>query len=157
MKKLIAMLLPILLITACAGSIVKPLAPEVSFASLSVKEASLFSQTFEVMLNVDNPNSFDAAIDYLEYELYLNEVKVGSGSQQDDYTLAAKNRSQIPLEFSTNILNLLSSLNKASRQNNKPKYRVIGKVKIKKWPGSHAFDRSGELDLTKIMSQVMGK
>ena len=141
MKHLIAILLPLLLISACAGSIVKPLAPEVSFAGLSVKQASFFSQTFEVVLNVDNPNHFDAAIDYLEYELYFNDVKIGHGSQQDDYTLNAKQRSQVPLEFSTNILSLITKLNKASGLGNQARYRVKGKVKIKQWPKAHTFDR----------------
>ena len=157
MKKLIAILWPLLLITACAGSIVKPLTPEVSFASLSLKTANLFSQTFEIMLNVDNPNRFNATIDYLEYELYLNDVKIGSGSQQDDHTLAAKKVSQVPLAFSTNIVSLLSTLNKVSAQGSKGQYRIKGKVKIKKWPRVRHFDRQGDIDLNSVMSQVMGK
>ena len=155
MKKLIPLLASLLLLTACAGSIVKPLDPEVSFAGLSLKSASLFSQTFEVMLNVDNPNRFAATIDYLDYELYLNDVKIGSGSQQEDYTLTAKDRSQVPLAFSTNIVSLLSMLNKV--KDNKGHYRVKGQVKVKNWPSVRYFDRKGEIDLNKVMAQVTGK
>lgn len=157
MKILVTTVLSLLLITACAGSIIKPLSPEVSFAGLSLKSASLFSQTFEVTLNVDNPNRFDATIDYLDYELYFNDVKIGSGSQQDDYTLSANNSSQVPLAFSTNIVSLLSTFNKVKEQGNQGQYRIKGKVKIKKWPRVRYFDRQGDIDLNSVLSQVMRK
>lgn len=143
------------LVNACAsGSRLRPLSPEVSFAGISIKKASLFLQTFEVSLNVDNPNSFDVPLEYLDYELFFNGVKIGSGSQKDNYDLKAKSVTQVPLELQTNIISLMSKLGKANQKATGNKYQIKGQAKLKNW-SARSFKKEGEVDLDSIMSKLV--
>lgn len=142
------------LLSACAsGSRLRPLSPEVSFAGISIKKASLFLQTFEVSLNVDNPNSFDVPLEYLDYELYFNGVKIGGGSQNQDFDLKAKSVTKVPLELQTNIISLMSKLGKASKNSKGSRYQIKGKAKLKNW-SARSFSRNGALDLDSILSTI---
>jgi LEA14-like dessication related protein len=44
---------------------------------------------FDVVLRVTNPNSVDARLDQLDYDLYLEGQKVGSGAMTNDFAVPA--------------------------------------------------------------------
>lgn len=44
---------------------------------------------FDVVLKVTNPNSVDARLDQLDYDLYLEGQKVGSGAMTEDFAVPA--------------------------------------------------------------------
>lgn len=50
-----------------------------------------------VILKVKNPNSVTARLDRLDYEVYLEGTKVGSGAMTDDFSVPAGASKELPL------------------------------------------------------------
>lgn len=107
-----AVLVPLcaLALAAC-GSVPRQIAPpRVQMASVSLLEATVDHQRFEVMLDVDNPNAFDIPIDGIEFSARLSGQGVLIGESNEPATLAAGGTEMLRVELTTELVSSFASL-----------------------------------------------
>lgn len=80
----------------------------------ALKVASAFaSKNFPLSLNVNvdvkNPNTTTARLDGFDYILWIDDMKMTSGSMNKQITVGANQTVTMPVEFSINLLDILTS------------------------------------------------
>ena len=77
MKKLLPLILVLILFTACYA---KADDLQFSFKSIELKETAKDYVVFDIKFEVYNPTNYKANIEKIEYNLNVNEEKIGSGT-----------------------------------------------------------------------------
>ncbi len=65
------------------GELPLPSLPEVSVASMSVSDVSLFGARLDIILAVNNPNAFAIGLDQFTYSLDIGEIPILSGETEN--------------------------------------------------------------------------
>ena len=71
-----------------------------------------FPLSFNVNVNVTNPNSVPAKLAGLDYILWIDDVKMTSGSMNQSLSVAQNETAVMPLNFSIDLLNILQGESK---------------------------------------------
>ena len=88
--KFIFLLLLFAMVSACADLGIKPITyPTVSLSSLQLLNASLSEQSYEIQLQIDNPNTFPLPLTTIDYELTLNDTVFAKGTNEEAVTIPA--------------------------------------------------------------------
>jgi LEA14-like dessication related protein len=71
-----------------------------------------FPLSFNVNINVTNPNPVTANLAGLEYILWIDDVKMTSGSMSQSLSVAQNQTAVMPLNFSIDLINILKGESK---------------------------------------------
>ncbi len=71
-----------------------------------------FPLSFNVNVNVTNPNATTAKLAGLDYILWIDDVKMTSGSMNQSLSVAQNETAVMPLNFSIDLLNILQGESK---------------------------------------------
>jgi len=105
--KFIFLLLLIAMVSACADLGIKPINyPTVSLSSLQLLSASLSEQSYEIQLEIDNPNAFPLPLTTIDYELKLNDAVFAEGTNAEAVTIPANQAEVIKLQVTSNLVSL---------------------------------------------------
>ncbi len=99
-----------LLLAACSSVPRQLTPPRVQLVSLSLLEASVDHQRFELMFSVENPNEFDIPIAGLEYSARLSGQGVLIGQSFEPATLPARGTETLSVELTTELVSSFASM-----------------------------------------------
>lgn len=68
-----------------------------------------FPLSLNVNVDVKNPNTQTARLDGFDYILWIDDIKMTSGSMNKQIQVAANQKVTMPIEFSVNLLDILNS------------------------------------------------
>lgn len=146
---LTVMLLSLLvLFSGCSSVLPKPDPPKVSLAGLKIAKLNWSEQTFDLTLNIQNPNNFSLPLRGLDYALKLNGNEFARGLSNDNVTIAANGEAQIKLRVGSNLLKSISQissfLNSGGSELN---YSLDGNFGVLHESFRLPFNRSGKVNL----------
>jgi LEA14-like dessication related protein len=123
-------------------------APSLQVEKMSVEGVRLTGATLNVNFRVQNPNKEPLQIERFEYDLRLNNHRLGRGYFPDALTLDAFRDDRIRTRFNVNMLNLPGTV-KAILEKDRVRARVTGKFYVRRGDGLKTlrFDEDAEVDL----------
>lgn len=68
-----------------------------------------FPLSLNVNVDVKNPNTQTARLDGFDYILWIDNLKISEGSMNKQVSVAANQKVTMPIEFSVNLLDILTS------------------------------------------------
>lgn len=125
-------------------------APEISLAGLSLIEASLSKQRYDLRLHVRNPNSISLPVRGMSYSVKLAGESFAQGESLQAFTVPASGEANIDLSVTTDLLRTLSGLQRMIGQGEqKLAYELGGTLQLNlPFVKALPFSAAGEVDLT---------
>jgi len=102
-------------LTGCQSLVPEIQAPEVELVGLQFKGLELNRQSFQVSLDVTNPNTIPVPISALSYQIALAGDAFADGSSVEPFTLPANGTERIRLNVGTDLLGTLSRVSNLLR------------------------------------------
>jgi len=136
----------LLLLQGCSGApfFRDLLEPEVKVKNVKVMQANLQEALLNVNMMVYNPNSYEIALDEINYRIKLNGRRFSEGVARENLKVGPKATTLIPLPLTVKYSDLLLSLDDIAK-GRQLTYDVEGDAKV----GLFAipFSKAGNLDL----------
>lgn len=149
--KLITFFVFLFIFSSCASK--RPVVnPKVQLSNLTVQDITLSHINYGATISVYNPNLSDIDIDYIQYEIFLNNLKFMDGAEQLDVTVPAHSKKEIQVTLSGSLFNVLQLLSELARQP-KINFEMKGHLTGDFGAGerfSLPFKETGSLDLKKL-------
>ncbi len=130
-----ALLLMCLLAVTSCSQIVEPV---VTMTGVDFRGISIEGLSFNLMMDVENPNGFGADISDLEYRILLDNAEVANGLQEDTIVVPAKSVVEVGIPFVIVWSGMDKSLKKLL-DGEKHEWRLKGSVKLSKGAMSRVF------------------
>lgn len=125
----------------------KPIAPSVKLLSVKPLKIGLKKQELGFELELSNPNSYDLAVQSLDFIASLDKKELAQGVSNERVTLPAEGDAILNVVVSTRISRVLGQLLLlASDSENPISYDIKGYVKLANWPIRIPFNVDGQLD-----------
>lgn len=124
---LLLTMLVVWLLNGCVA--LRPEPPEVQLAGLTVSELSLTHANFLATVNLYNPNSAALDVEGLQFELFLDDIRVARGVTAKAFTIPAEQTRSTALRLSTSFLDLFRLAQKLQGLDQVP-FRLAGEVKV---------------------------
>jgi len=142
-------ILPALLVlTACASIVPKPVKPTVELVSIKPLNVSLTEQKLRFDLKVVNPNSFELPIETVDFIAKFNDTNIASGKSNQAITVAANSEAIVSLDVTAGLDRLAGTLQTLLKgESLNLDYQLTGNVEIATWPRPIPFDVIGAMDL----------
>ncbi len=130
--------------------------PKVQLSNLTVKDVSLSHINYGATISVYNPNLDNIDIDYIEYEILLNNLKFMDGAEQLDVTIPGHAKKEIAVTLSGSLFNVLQLLSSLASQ---PKihFEMKGYLSGSFGAGERLnlpFNEKGSLDLEQLDPKI---
>ena len=140
-----AALLVAVLAPACSliPSDVEP--PIVSVIGIGELQAGAFEQRFRIDLRLQNPNSFDLALDGVDFQLDLNGRRLTRGLSGEPVTVPRLGEAQVSVPATTTVLDLLRQLTPREGGGEGLRYEIRGRALLSGSSRWLPFEASGEL------------
>ncbi len=137
--------LSVLVLSACASMIdrIVPEPPDVSLVGIELVEASLLRQSFNLTLNLSNPNDQTINIQNTEFSAIINGEEFASGVSTQPISLPPFGDSTVAVRVNSGLLKILENLSRLSSDG--LNYTLEGSVKIEGFPVRIPFERTGTL------------
>jgi len=104
--------------------------PQLRLLKVEVKEINLLEQKFILHVQVDNPNPIPFSLSRLDYQLWLNDMEIGGGQLNKNFSVGVNDSRRVAIPLRTNIWQHLKPLSEALKNSQVPlRYRLQGKVK----------------------------
>lgn len=148
-RVVLAMVASSLVTAGCAGLGAKLESPRVSVVGIRTLEASLFEQTLEVRMRVQNPNTLDIPVRGLDVEVELAGEPFAQGISARQFTVPARGEAEFDMIVTAHAATALLRIATASRQEREQiGYRLKGKLSTKLGMlRSIPFEETGTLPL----------
>jgi len=146
MRKYLAFLAVLLLLTACKSSphqgkekspenavaldIKQIEEPEFTITSITILQADLINTRLKLTLEIDNPNAVPITLSSFRYELYGNNRFWASGIEEKLVDVPAQGLSEAEFEIEMNFINMRRQLLDDIIALREVRYRVTGSVDI---------------------------
>jgi len=146
LRPLPAIILLLLLLTGCQSKEIFN-EPQLRLVNIEVEQLKLLEQRFILHIKVDNPNSLPFALHRVSYQLWLNNLELGSGQLDKRLSIPANDSRILQVPLHTNIWQHLKPLSAALKNPKNPlQYRLEGKIKTGWIFGSNwRFNSQGEI------------
>jgi LEA14-like dessication related protein len=92
------------LLAACASAPVSP--PTLQMTGLRLNRMSLAGAELDVKFRIRNPNERDIRVERLEYELYVNQQRLGKGFQPWSVKLGRYEEAEVTSRFDLSLLSV---------------------------------------------------
>ncbi len=138
----------LLTLAGCAAFAPKLEAPRLALVSAAMTSGDIFSQTFLVRMNVENPNDRDLPVRGIDYQLFLEGDSFAEGVTPKPFVIPANGETEFDITVRTNFVSSIGRLLSRLQGKQKVQYVIEGKVltdigMLKKLP----FRESGEVEL----------
>ena len=107
--------------------------PDVSLANVEMLKSNLWEQSFLLKLRVDNPNERVLPIRGMQYQVYLNDMKLATGVSDNRFDVPAYGSSYFELEVRSNLWRHLADLIKLVDKQQPVDYRIDGHIRTGLW------------------------
>ncbi|MEM6985167.1 MAG: LEA type 2 family protein [Pseudomonadota bacterium] len=133
-------------VTACSSLVdrIAPDPPDVTLVGVELVNASLLQQSFNLTLNLRNPNDQTLAIQDTQFSAIINGEEFASGISKTPISLPPYGESEVAVRVNSGLLQVLENLGKLSSGQGL-NYRLEGSVKIAGIPVRIPFSRDGTL------------
>ncbi|MEM7377832.1 MAG: LEA type 2 family protein [Pseudomonadota bacterium] len=133
-------------LSACSSLVdrIVPDPPEVTLVGVDLVEASLLQQTFNLTLNLQNPNDRPLAIQDTQFSAIINGEEFASGISKTPIDLPAYGESDVAVRVNSGLLKVLENLGRLSSGQGL-NYRLEGSVKVDGIPVRIPFSQQGTL------------
>ncbi len=104
--------------------------PEIQLLKVDTVKARLLEQQFLLRFRIDNPNRTCLPIRGLDYEIFLEDIRLTKGSSRKWLTVPANGREEFDVLITTNLWRNLRDIVKLLREPNRPiHYQLRGTAK----------------------------
>ncbi len=118
-----------LLLAGCATLAPHFEKPQLTVASIEIKEATLAEQRFSVRMRVQNPNSRALPVEGISYTIELAGEELGRGVTADRFTVPAYGEAEFEMFVTTNLASTFFKVLPRLKDSAHPaEYRLVGKV-----------------------------
>lgn len=143
-----ALLVLLVALSGCSALAPKLETPRLMLVSAAMTSGDIFSQTFRVRMNVQNPNDRELPVRGIDYKLYLAGDSFAEGVSDRPFVVPALGETEFDLTVRTNFVSSIGRLLSRLNGKNKVEYVIEGQVLtdiglLKKIP----FRESGVVDL----------
>lgn len=130
-----------------AGRVKTPL---VSLADVRSGAVGVVGMTMDTKLQIENPNGFPVTIPYVNYDLYLNDMKCGRGTSSKKLKVKAYSIKKVDVPIQLTFLDMVGSLAR-TLQGKSGSYGIAGELVIKTSGGdrSFPFKKTGKVNFSK--------
>jgi LEA14-like dessication related protein len=137
-----------LILCACAALPTRLDPPRVTVVDLRLVTAGVFSQTYRVRLNVQNPNSADLPIQGIAYELRFNGQPFATGVSGQNVTVPRYGTEVLEVEAIGTLADVLRQVNQLERERlGTFRYSLRGHVELRNGGTRLPFEQNGEISL----------
>ncbi len=134
-------------LVGCAGLGTRPAPPRVVLTDLRLGDATLFAQHYVLTLEVQNPNSFELAVEGLDCELLLNGEPFASGVSAQALAIPPYGTGAIEVAVTSTLLGVVRQLAELERSGaERFRWQLRGQVGLR-GAGRLPFDSGGEVSL----------
>ncbi len=143
-------MLACLALSGCATLTQSIETPDVSIAGLRLVEAGFSKQSYELTLNVSNPNPIALPVRGLAYRIELAGEEFAAGQSLNAFTVPANGESDFAISITTDLLRSLSGLQRILERRDKAlDYQIGGELQVNlPFVKALPFAKTGEIDLT---------
>jgi LEA14-like dessication related protein len=135
-------------LTSCSLLGPKLEVPRLTVVSIGMLSADLFSQQFQVRMNVQNPNDRELPIKGIDYKLFLQGDSFAEGVSDVPFVIPALGETQFDMKVRTNFVSSIGRLVQRLNGKTKVEYVIEGTVFTKLgFFNKIPFQDSGEVDL----------
>ena len=121
--------------------------PDVTLANVDMLKANLWEQSFRLRMRVDNPNDRALAIRGMNYQVYLNNMRLATGVTDRSFTVPAYGSEYFDLTVRSNMWRHLGDLLKMVEQQKPVNYRINGHISTGLfWAPRLTLSEQGTLD-----------
>ena len=140
--------LPFLLVlSACASIVPKPVKPTIELISVKPLNVSLSEQKLRFGLRVVNPNGFEMPIETVDFIAKFNDITIASGKSNQAVTIPANGDAILSLDVTAGLDRLTSTLQTLLKgESLNLDYQLKGHVEVSTWPKPIPFDVVGAMD-----------
>lgn len=148
--------LPVLLLTlasialsGCATLAQSVETPDITIAGMRLLEAGLSKQSYELTLNVRNPNPIPLPVRGLAYRIQLAGESFAAGETLSAFTVPANGETDFGISITTDLVRSLSSLQRMLQQREESvAYEMGGELQVNlPFVKAIPFSTTGEVDL----------
>lgn len=140
-----ALVLAALALTALGTSCAKVEAPKVVLNSVDIDGISVDGVELTLLVDVSNPNGFDADIGRLEYRVEVDDTEIAKGVRTEEVRAPAGETVEVSIPFTVTWTGIGKGM-KEYLDGREHSWKLIGKVKVSSGALSKtfAFSESGE-------------
>ncbi len=151
----IALLLSFFSLSGC--SLIRPFEePEVQVVNLSFENATLFETAAVVELRIDNENPFPLEVEGGVHRLYINDVYVGKGIDNQGFSVAQLSSIKHPITIYISNVSILTKLQSLFSESTLT-YRIESKLHTAGSYRSINISDKGEVNFSTIASNTSGR
>lgn len=121
-------LMSCLLSQGCAMLMPSYSKPDVSLANVEMLKSNLWEQSFRLKLRVENPNSKALPIRGMQYQVYLNDMRLATGVSNNRFDVPAYGSETFDLEVRSNLWRHLADLVELVDKQRAVTYRIEGHI-----------------------------
>lgn len=135
-----------LTVAGCSSLVerIVPEPPDVTLVGVELVKASLLQQTFNLTLNLKNPNDQSLSIQDTQFSAIINGEEFASGITKTPINLPAYGESEVAVRVNSGLMKVLENLGRLSTSDGL-NYRLEGSVKVAGIPVRIPFSRDGTL------------
>ena len=134
-------------LAGCAGLGTRPVPPRVALTDLRLGDATLFAQHYVLTLEVQNPNSFELALEGMDCELLLNGEPFASGVSSQALTISPYGVGSLEVAVTSTLLDVVRQVAELERSGaERFRWQLRGQVGLR-GAGRLPFDSGGEVSL----------
>ncbi len=121
--------------------------PDVQLIKVDMVKARLLEQQFVLRFRVDNPNESSLPVRGLDYEVFLNDIRLAKGESSKWFTVPAQGREEFDILVTTNLWRHMKSIVKLLEKPERPiQYQLQGEAKTGLLFGRRVLvSRAGEI------------
>lgn len=137
-----------MMLAGCARQ--QPLeAPEVHISDLSLQQAGLFEQRWQITLRVSNPNERTIRVNTLDYEVFVNDSRFARGLNGEPFELAGMSDTLVTTTVSTRLLLTLQQWLQMQDED-VLNYRLEGRARVAGYPLPLRFEQKGDIVIPEL-------
>jgi len=104
--------------------------PSIAFKEIKVNSVNLNKVDLSVVCEMENKNNFAVLLDNLNYDLKINNVEWAKGSAKSNKSVAANQKTTVPIEISVNSLSMIKEITQIISGNKPVNYSCSGSLNI---------------------------
>lgn len=103
--------------------------PDVRLANVQMLKSNLWEQSFRLRLRVDNPNARDLPVRGMQYQIYLNDMRLATGVTDKSFNVPAYGSQYFDITVRSNIWRHVGDLVKLVEDQRPVHYRIDGHIR----------------------------
>lgn len=144
-----ALTLASIVLSGCATLAQSVETPDITIAGMRLVEAGFSKQSYELTLNVRNPNPIPLPVRGLAYRIQLAGESFAAGETLSAFTVPANGEAEFGVSITTDLVRSLSSLQRILQQRDETvAYEMGGELQVNlPFVKAIPFATAGEVDL----------